>query len=1136
MVKISSCTSIGARYSSIATTQCCRIFLRECCRIFLEDILKGKSVERRFRLTSRWATGFHLQFVDAFTDTILQGQSLITSQTIISAGGNFELGFFSPGKSTKYYVGIWYKKISEQTIVWVANRDYPFTNPSVVLTVSTDGNLEILEGKFSYKVTSISSSSNTSATLLDSGNLVLRNKKSDVLWESFDYPSDTLLPGMKLGYDKRAGKTWSMVSWKSAEDPSPGDFSLQVDPNGTSQIFSQQGPNRYWTSGVWDGQIFGQVPEMRFFYMYKYKTSFNENESYFTYSLNNPSILSRVVLDVLGQIRHLNCQEGTHEWDLSWLHPRTQCEVYVYCGPFGICTGDSVEFCECLTGFEPRFLEDWNLQDRSGGCVRKADLECVNESHANGERDQFLLVSNVRLPKYPVTIQARSAVECESICLNSCPCSAYAYEGDECRIWGGDLVNVEKLPDGDSNARSFYIKLAASELNKRGSEEKVSISHGQKDSQAVQQFLGEDLLVFDFGNSSEDTSYELGETNRLWRGEKKEADLPRFSFASASASTNNFSIENKLGEGGFGSVYKGKSQRGYEVAVKRLSKRSKQGWEELKNEVMLIAKLQHKNLVRVLGYCTERDEKILIYEYMSNKSLDFFLFDPVKRGILNWETRVHIIEGASNILLDKDMNPKISDFGMARIFGGNKSKATKHIVGTYGYMSPEYALEGLFSTKSDVFSFGVLLLEILSGKKNTGFYQTDSLNLLGYAWDLWKDSRGQELMDPGLEETLPTHILLRYINVGLLCVQESADDRPTMSDVVSMLDNESTHKSLSSNPDLEQYLTSWKCTDDPSTRNFTWRLDIPRLPQLAVGMGSVKKYRTGPWNGAGNYSANLRVTINHLGLLQWNILNESNDEWTTMLSSMPVCECLKGFTPNSKGEWEMFDWSSGCERAGTLDCKSKDDLMKVLGVKLPDLLEFWLNKSMSLKECETECLKNCSCVAYANSNIKGGSSGCLTWYGDLIDIGGFTDGKSGQDLYIRCPAGELGSIHGSNKKKKLVAGLVASTISGMLILGLVFCNEVGTISSIGLESEMEDLELPLFDLATIDTATNNFCVINRIGTGSFGPVFKIKTEERYCHGKSALTLLWGSCKDLFISTKILDFKSFTGISRQAIYC
>eukprot|EP00261_Vitis_vinifera_P031477 XP_019072720.1 PREDICTED: receptor-like serine/threonine-protein kinase SD1-8 isoform X2 [Vitis vinifera] len=724
--------------------------------------------------TRRWSanlvfllisSGFHWQFVDAFTDTILQGQSLTTSQTIVSAGGNFELGFFSPGKSTKYYVGIWYKKISEQTIVWVANRDYSFTNPSVVLTVSTDGNLEILEGKISYKVTSISSNSNTSATLLDSGNLVLRNKKSDVLWESFDYPSDTLLPGMKLGYDKRAGKRWSLVSWKSREDPSPGAFSIEHDANESSQIFNLQGPKMYWTTGVWDGQIFSQVPEMRFFYMYKQNVSFNENESYFSYSLHNPSILSRVVLDVSGQVKRLNCHEGAHEWDLFWLQPKTQCEVYAYCGPFGTCTGDSVEFCECLPGFEPLFPEDWNLQDRSGGCVRKADLQCVNESHANGERDQFLLVSNVRLPKYPVTLQARSAMECESICLNRCSCSAYAYEG-ECRIWGGDLVNVEQLPDGESNARSFYIKLAASELNKRVSSSKwkvwliITLAISLTSAFVIYGIWGrfrrkgEDLLVFDFGNSSEDTSYELGETNRLWRGEKKEVDLPMFSFASVSASTNNFSIENKLGEGGFGSVYKGKLQRGYEVAVKRLSKRSKQGWEELKNEAMLIAKLQHKNLVKVLGYCIERDEKILIYEYMSNKSLDFFLFDPAKRGILNWEMRVRIIEGvaqgllylhqysrlrvihrdlkASNILLDKDMNPKISDFGMARIFGGNESKATKHIVGTYGYMSPEYVLRGLFSTKSDVFSFGVLLLEILSGKKITEFYHSGSLNLLGY--------------------------------------------------------------------------------------------------------------------------------------------------------------------------------------------------------------------------------------------------------------------------------------------------------------------------------------------------------------------------------------------------------------------
>ena len=241
----------------------------------------------------------------------------------------------------------------------------------MVLTVSTYGNLEILEGKFSYKVTSISSNNNTSATLLDSGNLVLRNGNSDILWESFDYPTDTLLPGMKIGHDKRSGKTWSLVSWRSTEDPGLGDFSLEHDPDESSQIFNLQGPNRFWNSGMWDGQIFSQVPEMRLL-------SFNENESYFTYSFHDPSILSRVVVDVSGQVRKLKWHEGTHEWHLFWLQPKIQCEIYAYCGPFGTCTRDSLEFCECLPGFEPRFPEDWNLQDRSGGCVRKADLQCVD--------------------------------------------------------------------------------------------------------------------------------------------------------------------------------------------------------------------------------------------------------------------------------------------------------------------------------------------------------------------------------------------------------------------------------------------------------------------------------------------------------------------------------------------------------------------------------------------------------------------------------------------------------------------------------------------------------------------------------------------------------------------------------------
>ncbi|XP_068322759.1 cysteine-rich receptor-like protein kinase 10 isoform X2 [Pyrus communis] len=222
----------------------------------------------------------------------------------------------------------------------------------------------------------------------------------------------------------------------------------------------------------------------------------------------------------------------------------------------------------------------------------------------------------------------------------------------------------------------------------------------------------------------------------------------QFDFATIQAATSNFSDDHKLGEGGFGQVYKGILSDGQEVAVKRLSKNSGQGSEEFKNEMVLVAKLQHRNLVRLLGFCLEGEEKILVYEYVPNKSLDRFLFDPEKQGQLDWSRRYKIISGiargimylhedsrlriihrdlkASNILLDGEMNPKISDFGMARIFGVDQSQAnTSRIVGTYGYMSPEYAMHGQFSIKSDLYSFGVLVLEIISGKKNSNFFQTD---------------------------------------------------------------------------------------------------------------------------------------------------------------------------------------------------------------------------------------------------------------------------------------------------------------------------------------------------------------------------------------------------------------------------
>ncbi|KAK3435680.1 hypothetical protein EUGRSUZ_C00389 [Eucalyptus grandis] len=303
------------------------------------------------------------------------------------------------------------------------------------------------------------------------------------------------------------------------------------------------------------------------------------------------------------------------------------------------------------------------------------------------------------------------------------------------------------------------------------------------------------------------------------KGESLESGTPNlqtFGYVTLKAATDDFSSENKLGEGGFGPVYKGKLPKGQYIAVKRLSKTSNQGLEEFKNEVMLTASLQHVNLVRLLGFCTDREELMLIYEYMPNKSLDLYLFDPIRKYLLDWVKCVHIIEGitqgllylqeysnftiihrdlkASNVLLDDEMNPKISDFGLARIFRKDDIEAnTNRIVGTYGYVPPEYVRKGIYSTKYDIYSFGVLLLQIISGKKNSCCYGlNENLNLLEYAYELWKDDKCMQFMDPSLDDSSSSCKLMRCMQVALLCVQAKPGDRPSMLEVSSMLKNESS--------------------------------------------------------------------------------------------------------------------------------------------------------------------------------------------------------------------------------------------------------------------------------------------------------------------------------------------------------
>ncbi|KAM0951476.1 putative S-locus glycoprotein [Dioscorea sansibarensis] len=400
------------------------------------------------------------------TDTLNPNQYLHDGQILVSAKETFALGFFSPGGSKNRYVGIWFNKLrpggETATIVWVANRRNPLsagTNGSLELNVN--GTLTINSMMFLPMPTV--TLTNPVAQLLDDGNFVIREaNSSEFAWQSFDYPTDTFLSGMKLGWDLRTGLNRNLTSWLSYDDPSPGRYVVSMDLKGIPQIILWLGSAKMWRSGPWNGTTFSNIGQMPNVFGLDFVS--NKDEVYLTYNTTGTKTVNRVVVDQFGMAKQFVWIESVGMWNNFFYYPKSECDMYSKCGPYGLCDINIWPICGCLPGFKPKSPQEWALRNASSGCDRLTALDCENMS------DGFMTITLAALPETSNTILYAniSLNECRAKCLKNCPCTAYATAnisgvGIGCIIWVTDLIDLRMSSHA---AQDVFVRLAAADLGK----------------------------------------------------------------------------------------------------------------------------------------------------------------------------------------------------------------------------------------------------------------------------------------------------------------------------------------------------------------------------------------------------------------------------------------------------------------------------------------------------------------------------------------------------------------------------------------------------------------------------------------------------------------------------------------------
>ncbi|RCV23557.1 hypothetical protein SETIT_5G015900v2 [Setaria italica] len=705
------------------------------------------------------------------SDTLLPGQFLDANHSLVSKNGAFKLGFACSVHEDDYNsccgLGIWFAKPSscnrEYFPVWQPGQ-YACEGTTLSLTENGVLNLTASYGDYWYSSNMWNTSVNAAAVLLDNGNLVIRDQANNsmVIWQSFDSPTNVLLSGGLLGLSKI---TCMNITLYSYSDYVFAEYTLSLDATRRRGFIIQR---------TYDGLMFtGTFPRwMDIREDGHYALTFNDARTYI--QLNSSGFVTFY-------------KQGECDTVL-WSAPDTLCDYDSYCGPYGLCTRSGS--CICPVGFDPPYTQEWNI----AGCSRKEPLNCEKSIVARPEVTFYPIHGIHRYPQHAFMLNVSDMSECESSCLRDCTCSAFAYN-TSCLLWFSDLRNTLVLDSGP-NGNHMYIRIATKQQS--GPRTVPLVSFWKR------LVFGSMLALVVIG------------LILLWRCRRKlfrartvvdNGSLVVFSFVQIKNCTKNFS--EKLGEGGFGCVFKGMLPGCTAVAVKKL-KGLRQEDKQFRAEVQTIGMIQHINIVRLLGFCAEDSRRFLVYEYMANGSLSNHLFSK-RSSKLSWELRYSIALGIAgglaylhegcrdcivhcdmkpdNILLDAELCPKIADFGMAKLLCRDFSRALTTMRGTIGYLAPEW-ISGLPIThKADVYSYGMVLLEIIAGRRNSEKIKEGKFTYFPiYAAVKVNEGDVMCLLDSSLEGNAEVGQLNRTCRVACWCIQDAEDHRPMMGQVVRMLE------------------------------------------------------------------------------------------------------------------------------------------------------------------------------------------------------------------------------------------------------------------------------------------------------------------------------------------------------------